>query len=114
MTGFPSLKNDLNPKLKLKRTQAEEISDEEVDANSQAVGKRWGATTSLNESVKPSALRTPVVSVRGYLPAYLDAELALKAAERRVTKTFLIVEALAKFGYRVDQADLVEDRRKRL
>jgi hypothetical protein len=29
-----------------------------------------------------------------------------------VTKTFLIMEALAKAGYRVDEADLVQDRRR--
>jgi hypothetical protein len=39
--------------------------------------------------------------------------MAMKAAERRVTKTFLIMEALAKAGYRVDEVDLVQDRRKR-
>jgi len=38
--------------------------------------------------------------------------LTIKAAERRVTKTFLIMEALAKAGYRVDETDLVQDRRR--
>jgi hypothetical protein len=42
----------------------------------------------------------------------LDDELAVKAAERRVTKTFLITEALAKAGYRVNEPDLVQDRRR--
>jgi hypothetical protein len=55
----------------------------------------------------------PVTSIRGYIPQYLDDELTRKAAERRVTKTFLLVEALAKVGYRVDEIDLVQDRRKR-
>ena len=54
-----------------------------------------------------------MVSIRGYIPNYLDDELTLKSAERRVTKTFLIMEALAKAGYRVDDNDLVQDRRKR-
>ena len=54
----------------------------------------------------------PVTSIRGYIPQYLDDELSVKAAERRVTKTFLIIEALANAGYRVDEADLVHDRRR--
>jgi hypothetical protein len=29
-----------------------------------------------------------------------------------VTKTFLILEALAKAGYRVEDVDMVQDRRK--
>jgi hypothetical protein len=36
----------------------------------------------------------------------------VKPAERRVTKTFLIMEALAKSGYRVEEIDLVQDRRR--
>ena len=54
----------------------------------------------------------PVVSIRGYIPDYLDNELAIKAAERRVTKTFLMMEALQKAGYRVEEHDMVQDRRK--
>ena len=44
--------------------------------------------------------------IRGYIPNYLDDELTLKSAERRVTKTFLIMEALAKAGYRVEEHPL--------
>lgn len=55
---------------------------------------------------------TKVVSIRGYIPDYLDYELAMRAAQERVTKTFLILEALAKAGYRVDEADMIQDRRK--
>lgn len=87
------------------------LADEAVDANSHVIGKKWGASTQLPVS-EPQAQFAPVTSIRGYIPLYLDNELAMKAAERRVTKTFLIMEALAKAGYRVDPTDLVQDRRR--
>jgi hypothetical protein len=61
--------------------------------------------------LEPISQTAPVTSIRGYIPQYLDDELSVKAAERRVTKTFLIMEALAKAGYRVNEPDLVQDRK---
>lgn len=89
----------------------EPIADEAVEANSRVIGEKWGASTQLSRD-EQSPPRPPVTSIRGYIPQYLDDELAIKAAERRVTKTFLILEALAKAGYRVDESDLVQDRRR--
>ena len=86
------------------------LADAAVEANSRALGEKWGAATQLAPAERPAP--APLTSIRGYIPHYLDAELALRAAERRVTKTFLILEALAKAGYRVDEADLVQDRRR--
>lgn len=100
------------PRLNLKGLKPREpVPDEAVEANSRAIGEKWGASTQLAtaESEVPLA---PVTSIRGYIPQYLDDELAVKAAERRVTKTFLVMEALAKAGYRVDEHDMVQDRRK--
>ena len=114
MTDFPPLKDELRPKPRLKRREDARATDEEIEANSQQLGQRWGASTSITpEPAPPPPAIAPVVSIRGYIPNYLDDELAMKAAERRVTKTFLIMEALAKAGYRVEEADLVQDRRKR-
>ena len=112
MTDFPELTDELRPRVRLKKHADTSATDEEVEANSRRIGQRWGASTSLPSQPEVPAA-SPVISIRGYIPRYLDAELALKAAERRVTKTFLIVEALARAGYRVLEADLVEDRRKR-
>jgi hypothetical protein len=36
----------------------------------------------------------------------------MKSAERRVTKTYLLLEALRKAGYHVEETDMIEDRRK--
>jgi hypothetical protein len=113
MSDFPPINDELRPKLKLKRhTAAEPASDAEVEANSRRIGERWGATTRIDQEPEQIPL-APVVSIRGYIPNYLDDELTIKSAERRVTKTFLIMEALAKAGYRVEEHDMVQDRRKR-
>ena len=114
MTDFPELTDELRPRARLKKHAGPAATDAEVEANAQQIGQRWGASTSLPAAPAPAQpAGSPVVSIRGYIPSYLDNELALAAAERRVTKTFLIVEALAKAGYRVLEVDLVEDRRKR-
>jgi hypothetical protein len=112
MSDFPPIGDELRPKPKLKRHTDEAASDAEVEENSRRIGERWGAATRITREPEPVPT-APVVSIRGYIPEYLDQEMAMKAAERRVTKTFLIMEALAKAGYRVDEVDLVQDRRKR-
>ena len=113
---LPSIDGDLTPgprqRLDLKRLKPREpLADEAVELNSHTIGEKWGLSTQLRtlETITPTA---PVTSIRGYIPQYLDDDLSVKAAERRVTKTFLIMEALAKAGYRVDEADLIQDRRK--
>ncbi len=134
MNDFPSIKDELQPRPKLKRHTETPTSDEEIEANSVAIGKKWGAATSLPAAdpvVMPPFVPAPmppapkppalppgpewarVISIRGYIPHYLDDELALKAVQRRVTKTFLIMEALAKAGYHVEEIDMVQDRRRR-
>lgn len=113
---LPSIDDELSPaprpKVNLKNLRPREpMADEDVAANSVAIGEKWGASTHL-PAVEPVVPLSPVVSIRGYIPQYLDDELAMQAAGRRVTKTFLILEALHKAGYRVDEHDMVEDRRK--
>ena len=113
---LPSIDDDLaaapRQRVDLKGLRSRQpMADEAVEANSRAIGEKWGASTQLPVT-EPQAQLAPVTSIRGYIPQYLDDELSVKAAERRVTKTFLIMEALAKAGYRVDEMDLVQDRRK--
>jgi hypothetical protein len=117
VTEFPPLDDELRPRVRLKKhADAPPATDEEIEDNSRRIGEKWGATTSMPVP-EPPAPPTPqparVTSIRGYIPHYLDDELTRKAAERRVTKTFLVMEALAKAGYRVDEIDLVQDRRKK-
>jgi hypothetical protein len=113
---LPSIDGDLTPtprqRLDLKGLKPREpLADEAVELNSHKIGEKWGISTQFR-TLEPMTRIAPVTSIRGYIPQYLDNELSVKAAERRVTKTFLIMEALAKAGYRVDETDLVQDRRR--
>jgi hypothetical protein len=113
---LPSIDGELTPtprqRLDLKSLKPREpLADKAVELNSHTIGEKWGVSTQLR-ALEPISQTAPVTSIRGYIPQYLDDELSVKAAERRVTKTFLIMEALAKAGYRVDEADLVQDRRR--
>lgn len=115
-TVLPSIDNELAPapraKVNLKNLRPREpMADKDVTANSVIIGEKWGASIQI-PAVEPVVPLSPVISIRGYIPQYLDDELAMKAAGRRVTKTFLILEALQKAGYRVEETDMVEDRRK--
>jgi hypothetical protein len=113
MSDFPPIGDELRPKARLKRHDSNPASDADVEANSRRMSERWGAATRIEQEPEPLPPTAPVVSIRGYIPDYLDREMAMKAAERNVTKTFLIMEALVKTGYRVEEVDLVQDRRKR-
>src|SRR4051794_31845696 len=118
--AFPSLDEDLAPRkrIDLKSIRSSGIDDEAVSENSHKIGSDWGAQTSLvpasqpTPAAEPSQPKVPLASLRIEVPDYLDRQLAFKAVERRVTKQYLVVEALQAAGYRVDDADLVEDKRK--
>ena len=118
----PSLADEIQqarkPRLNVSLPPRQEIPDETIEARSQTIGEKWGSTTQLLPKVpeKPAIHLAPLVSVRFDCPDYLDEELAVKAAGTRgpsggkVTKTYLILLALKQAGYRVEDADLIEDR----
>jgi len=101
-------------KLALNLKPREDLPDEAVEARAQKMGEQWGASTQIapREPAPPGKATAPLVSVRFDSPDYLDKELAVRAAEEGVTKTYLILHALGKVGYRLDEADLVKDRRR--
>jgi hypothetical protein len=70
------------------------------------------ATAAIEPQRQPAAPRTKYASFRVDLPEYLDQELTMRSARDRVTKTYLIMEALRRAGYTVQADDLVTDRRK--
>jgi hypothetical protein len=118
-TALPPIDDDLagppRPRLDLRALAPRQPIDEaQVDANSRALGARWGASTSLDPQTAPvaPAPSVPFASLRLEVPAYLDQALTVKAAEQRVTKAFLVMTALAQAGYPVEPSDLVPDRRK--
>lgn len=111
--ALPSVDDDLTvaparPILKGLRSRSG-ISDEEVQANSRAIGEQWGASTRIPQP--PPA--TPLESLRIDVPAYLARELRVRCAEQKVTNAYLVMKALAREGFHIDEKDLVTDRYKR-
>src|ERR1700733_4291509 len=108
-TEFPPV--DLTPRkrIDLRSIRAPESEDLKVEANSRKLAEDWGAVT----TVVPA--KGPMASLRLEIPAYLDQELAEKALRgisgQRVTKQFLVIQALQAAGFRVDADDLVPDKR---
>lgn len=88
-----------------------EADDRTIEENSRVLGNEWGASTSL-QRVPPDVIRAPVASLRIEVPVYLDDELTQEAAAKRVTKQYLVLTALRSAGYRIDDPDLVADKRK--
>lgn len=118
MTKLPPITDEIrqaSKKIDLGLKPREELPDEAVEAQARSIGQKWGSSTQIvpaaaaAEPPKPTA---PLVSVRFDAPDYLDRELSVKAAEQGVTKTYLILQALGKAGYRMNDIDLVKDRRR--
>jgi hypothetical protein len=97
--------------LKAIRTQAQ-ADDATIEENSRTLGREWRASTSLPRAQPPVPERSPIASLRIEVPVYLDNALTQEAAAKRVTKQFLVLTALRKAGYQIDDVDLVADKRK--
>jgi hypothetical protein len=93
-----------------------DADDATIAENSHRLGNEWGASTSLQRTQQPASappvVRAPVASLRIEVPVYLDDELTREAASKRVTKQYLVLTALRAAGYRIDDTDLVADKRK--
>jgi hypothetical protein len=93
-----------------------EADDATIEENSRLLGNEWSASTSLKSVQQPVSAppppRAPVASLRIEVPVYLDDALTREAAEKRVTKQYLVLTALRSAGYRIDDPDLVTDKRK--
>ena len=118
MSDFPPIKDELRQaaktRLDVSLKPRPELPDEAIAANSRVIGERYGSATSLPPApvVEPPKPTAPLTSVRFDCPEYLDKALSVKAAEEGVTKTYLILQALGQAGYRLDEVDLVKDRRR--
>lgn len=97
---------------------AGDADDATVAERSLELGIAHGASTSIpvaeevRERRSTAPKTTRVLQLRVALPDYLDDELHEASMKKRVTKQFLVLEALKKAGYKVKDADLVEDKRK--
>src|ERR1700744_1857896 len=114
---LPSVEDDLalpteppapRPNLAALRSSVD-VPDEAIRENSRSIGAKWGASTRL--PVAPPT--TPLESLRIDVPDYLARELRVRCAEQKVTNAYLVMRALAKDGFHVDEKDLVTDRYKR-
>jgi hypothetical protein len=75
----------------------------------------FGARVS-SESTPSAPAAPPMSPCKSFnlsVPDYLFDELGMQAVKRRVTKRYLILEALAKTGFTVEPQDLEEDGRRR-
>jgi hypothetical protein len=108
------------PRLNVTLPPRQDLPDTMIEESSRRIGEKYGANTRLvpeksADEVVPTA---PLVSVRFDFPDYVDEQLAVRAATTKgpsggkVTKTYLALRALKDAGYRVDDVDLVEDRRR--
>jgi hypothetical protein len=103
-----SVPTEPRPNLKAIKSNSG-ISDEAVQANSRVLGEQWGASARIPAS-RPA---TPMESLRLDLPMYLVRALRVKCAEDKVTNAYLVMKALAKDGWHIEDEDLVTDRYKR-
>ena len=116
--AFPPISDEIRsapePKLdvalKPRAVPAEAITD-----GARLIGEKWGSSTQVLPEQPASELaqdREKWPSVRFECPPYLDRELSLKAAGEGVTKTYLILKALAEAGFTLQDQDLNKDKRK--
>lgn len=115
-------------RLNLRSLKPAGIDDAETERHVEEITQRYGAHSQIppgkpkpflleakatEASAAPlAARRARYASFRVDLPEYLDQELTMRSARDRVTKTYLIMDALHRAGYMVKPEDLVADRRK--
>ena len=87
-------------------------SDDAIKSRLRVATRDLGFGGSTDASTAVHA-RTPARSIQLVVPDYLFEEMGVKAVRRRVTKRFLILEALAAVGYFVEPGDMEEDGRRR-
>lgn len=79
-------------------------------------GSRAGAAPAIPTAARPQAvLSQPAPSMKTLqlvIPDYLFEQLHMAAATHRVTKKYLVLQALRHAGYRIEDADLDEDGRR--
>jgi hypothetical protein len=108
---LPSLDDDLTvkPSVPPRLRPRAIMSDDQVHANSRVLGETWGAST----QVRQAEALTPLEPLRIDVPEYLARELRVKCAEHKVTIAYLVMSALRRDGFHVEDKDLVKDRYKR-
>jgi hypothetical protein len=101
------------PDLRPPARQAEDRTDDDAIKSRLRVAARDLGFGGSAGNPAAAAARTATRSIQLVVPEYLFEELGVKAVRRRVTKRFLVLEALAAAGYRVEPVDMEEDGRRR-
>jgi hypothetical protein len=116
---FPEIADEIRstpkPKLDL-AMKPRSVPEDAIAEGARVIGEKWGSVTQMparEAKVEPELSdRARWPSIRVECPPYLDRELAMKAAGEGVTKTYLILKALADAGFTVNEDDLNKDKRK--
>jgi hypothetical protein len=75
-------------------------------------GSRAGTSSVALPPGPPSRTTAPMKTLQLVIPDYLFEQLHMNAATERVTKKYLVLQALAHAGYRIEASDLDEDGRR--
>jgi len=116
--AFPPISDEIRSAPKAKPDVALKpriVPAEAIAEGVRTIGEKWGSSTQMLTEKPASDLpqdREKWPSVRFECPPYLDRELSLKAAGEGVTKTYLILKALADAGFTLQNQDLNKDKRK--
>jgi hypothetical protein len=137
-TELPSIDDDLGgrPKLRIPpMAPRPPVADDKINANAADLARSWPTVStskpsegepgqqpsSESDPKQPSKIEAEAAqlqksetvfdSIRLNIPAYLNKQLSLDAAEKNCTKTHLILQALANAGYKIDPTDMTPDRR---
>jgi hypothetical protein len=88
--------------------------DEALMKRIDVVAREKGLPSLTPELAKPTeaAEPRPMKPIKLMVPDYLFRELTMNAADRSVTKKYLILKALLDAGYKVESEDMEEDGRR--
>jgi hypothetical protein len=98
------------PRVDVRLPARQDLPDETVDARSRMIGEKWGSSTQITPKPAPE---TPLESLRLDIPDYLAKQLRIRCAEDKVTNAYLVMKALSKDGFEINERDLVPDRYRR-
>src|ERR1700712_5606830 len=116
---FPEIAGEIHsapkPKLDL-AMKSRSVPEDAIAEGARAIGEKWGSVTQIPaREPKPEADAAKPAKWPNnpfWCPPFLPPELALKGAGEGVTKTYLILKALADAGFTVNEEDLNKDKRK--
>ncbi len=114
MSKLPDISDEITTAAKPKvntNLAARMIPEDTITEGAKVIGEKWHSATQLPIR-EPKKERSPMMNARFECPLYLDKQISRLAVEEGVTKSFIILRALANGGLDVKEQDLNRDRRK--